>query len=173
MVQRNPLFPTIHPVVQSLPHRAAGLTALVSGLVLWAIGARYTVLGIPAVVTLVLGLFGIKGTLLLPSAWSLVGLTGLIGMVISLVEFGCRPHRRQFSTSLVSGLIFLLIWLLTNSADLSSTFIGVTSPHADSWPMTFWVASTRWAAASWTMFLTYCPELLMIAGLRWLIRGSV
>lgn len=156
---------------RSAPWRAVGLLALLIGLGLWLIGARYTTLGAPRIVQLLAGLFGIEASVELPSGWSLLTLTIAIGAVISLTEFGARPRRAFFSFSLVFGLVLFLIWLMVITADISSTYIGVTTVRPDSWPLTIWLASTIWASGGWSMFLTFVPELFIIAGTRWLVRG--
>lgn len=156
---------------RSAPWRAVGLVALVVGLVLWLIGARYTTLGAPRVVQLIGSLFGIDLVVPLPTGWPLLWLTVSVGAVVSLTEFGARPRRSFFSVSLVFGLVLFLIWLLVITADISSTYIGVTTVQPDSWPLTVWLAATVWAAGTWSAFLTFVPELLIIGGVRWLARG--
>ena len=157
---------------RSAPWRAVGLVALVVGLVLWLIGARYTTLGGARGIGLLAGVFGLDIVVPLPTGWSLLGLTVLVGALVSLTEFGARPRRSFFSASLVSGLVLLLIWLLVIAADIASTYIGVTAlTGVDSWPLTRWLASTVWAAGTWSAFLTFVPELLIIGGIRWFWRG--
>jgi hypothetical protein len=155
----------------SLAWRAGGLMSVVVGLALWLIGARFTTLGAPSVIEMIFGLFRIDVQIPLPIGWALLTLTIVIGAAISLVEFGCHPRRSFFGSSIVSGSVLFLLWLGVNAADLSSTYIGVTTPFDDSWPITIWIAKTQAAATIWTTFLTYVPELLIIAGVYWLLRG--
>lgn len=162
---------SITSAARTLQWRAAGLVALALGAPLWLIGARFTILGAPKVIAAIFGLFRIAVALALPSGWPLLGLTIIVGALISLVEFGCRPRRRFFAESLLIGLILFAIWLAVNAGDIASTFVGVTTPQPDSWPITRWIATTVWVAGAWTLILTYVPELLIIAGVRWLIRG--
>ena len=157
---------------RSAPWRAAGLVALSGGAVFWLTGARYTTLGGRRALMLLADVFGVALNLPLPVGWALLGLTVLVGALVSLTEFGARPRRSFFSASLVSGLVLLLIWLLVIAADIASTYIGVTAlTGADSWPLTRWLASTVWAAGTWSAFLTFVPELLIIGGIRWFWRG--
>lgn len=158
-------------IAQTAQWRAAGLVALVAGAVFWLIGARYTTLGGPDVVAVIFGLFRIVVRFILPAGWSFFFLTIAVGAIISLVEFGCYPRRSFFAKSLVLGTVLLGLWLLANGLDLASTYVGVTSPEYDSGPVALWVAATPWAATLWTLFLTYCPELFILAGIRWLITG--
>ncbi len=151
--------------------RAVGLVALLAGAVFWLIGARYTTLGLPDVLASIFGLFRIAVRLALPSGWPFLGLTVAIGAIISAAEFGCYPRRSFFARSLALGAVLLAIWLLANGLDLASTYTGVTTPEYDSGNVALWVAATPWAAGLWTAFLTYCPELFILGGLRWLVRG--
>ena len=171
-VQGRPFTATpVRGISWGLKWRAVGLFAVILGMPLWLIGARFTTLGAPGVIQLVFGLFRIPVTIPLPNGWTLFVLTIIVGAVISATEFGCRPRRSFFSQSILTGFVLFLVWLIANAGDLSSTFIGVTTPQMDSWPLTVWVAHTSWAAISFTIFLTYLPELLMIAGIRWLTKG--
>ena len=156
---------------RSAPWRAVGLVALVVGLVLWLIGARYTTLGGARGIGLLAGVFGLDIVVPLPTGWSLVGAAIAVGLVVSLTEFGARPRRSFFSTSLVAGLVLLLIWSLVITGDISSTYIGVTTPDAGAWTISYWLAANIWAAGAWSAFLTFVPELLIIGGIRWLVRG--
>ncbi len=155
----------------SAPWRAVGLVALAVGLVFWLVGARYTTLGGARLIGILFGLFGLDITAPLPVGWALLGLTVAVGLVISLTEFGARPRRSFFSSSLIAGLVLLLIWLLVITGDIASTYVGVTTPGQDAWPISRWLASVVWAAGSWSAFLTFVPELLIILGARWFWRG--
>src|SRR5580765_4915730 len=74
--------PIAAPIGVSLSWRAIGLVALVFGLLLWLIGARYTLLGAPGVLAYVLDLFGIVFLLALPIGWAFLGLTIALGLTI-------------------------------------------------------------------------------------------
>ena len=76
----------------------------------------------------------------------------------------------KFAKAIIAAGSFL-IWLLVITADISSTYIGVTTVQPESWPLTVWLAATVWAAGTWSAFLTFVPELLIIGGVRWLARG--
>jgi len=72
---------------------------------------------------------------------------------------------------LIGGMVLLAIWLLANGLDLTSTYVGVTNPLPDAGTAGRWTARTSWAAGLWTVYLSYCPELFILGGLRWLIVG--
>ena len=156
---------------RSAPWRAAGLVAFVVGAVFWLIGARYTTLGGARLLELLLGLFGVDLAVPLPTGWPLLWLTVSVGAVVSLTEFGARPRRAFFSASLGFGLVLLLICLVVITGDITSTYVGVTTVAPDAWAITRWLASDIWAAGTWSAFLTFVPELLIIAGARWFWRG--
>ncbi len=161
----------VRDAAQQLSWRAAGLFAIVVGGVFWLIGARYTVFGAPLVIAHLLALFGIVAPITLPIGWPLLGLTVAIGAIVSLMEFGARPRRAFFARSLLIGAVLLFLWALVNSGDFASTAMAVFYPGADASAAAQWVAGTPLAAMVWTGFLTWTPELLIMAGWRWLING--
>lgn len=170
-LRSGPRTHVVTEVASALPWRLAGVGALLVGFALWLIGARFTVLGGPRVLSILFGSFGIDMAIVLPGGWWFLALTIAVGAIVSSIEFGCRPRRSFFSKSLLLGFALVLLWVLFNSADWLSTFVGVTTPQFDSWPITIWMATAPIASITWTTFLTYCPELLMIAGGRWLVSG--
>jgi len=161
------------PWIPTLPWRAVGLLSLGAGLALWMIGARYTLLGGPDVIAFFFGLFGIDLRPELPAGWLFFGLTVLVGLVISLAEFGVYPRRSFFADSIAAGVVLLAIWLLSLGVDLASTYVGVTTVQAGAGAAGRWVAATSWAAGTWTIFLTFCPELFILGGVRWLFTGRL
>lgn len=156
----------------ALPWRATGLLAFLGGMTLWLVGARFTVLGVPFVLEALFDLFGLAIRVVLPSGWPLLGLTIGLGLVMSLVEFGCRPRRTFFAAGLFAAVLLLMLWLAVNAADLTSTYFGVRNPVADAWSLTRQVADSTRLSVAWTVVLTYCPELLILVGLRWVWRGQ-
>lgn len=159
-------------VLSTLHWRAVGLFSIVVGAVFWLIGARYTVLGLPDVIAFIFGRFGILLRPELPIGWPLLWLTIVIGATISAAEFGCYPRRQFFDRALGLGVALLLIWLVANAADLASTYVGVTTIALTNSASDTWVATHTWAAALWTLFLSYTPELIIFGGVRWLFKGG-
>lgn len=160
-----------HPFLTTLHWRGVGIFSIVVGGVLWLIGARYTVMGLPTVIEALFGRFNIALRPELPTGWPLLYLTIAIGAIISAAEFGCYPRRRFFDHAIGAGVALFLIWLTANAADLSSTYTGVTEITPAMNANDTWVATHQWAAAIWTLFLTYVPELVIIGGVRWLFKG--
>jgi hypothetical protein len=78
-----------------LAWRAAGLFAIVVGGAFWLIGARYTVFGAPLVIAHLLGLFSIVAPITLPIGWALLAVTVVVGVIVSLIEFGARPRAHS------------------------------------------------------------------------------
>jgi len=169
--QSNPAH-RVPPFLTTLHWRGVGLFSIVVGAVLWLIGARYTVLGLPTVIETIFGRFGIAVRPELPIGWPLLYLTIAIGAVISAAEFGCYPRRQFFDRAIGLGVALFLIWLTANAADLASTYTGATEITPVMTATDVWVATHQWAATTWTLFLTYVPELLIFGGVRWLIRGG-
>jgi len=161
----------ISDAAQQLAWRAAGLFAIGVGGVFWLIGARYTVFGAPLVIAHLLGLFSIVAPITLPIGWPLLGLTVIIGAIVSLMEFGAHPRRRFFERSAIVGFVLAGLWLLMNAGDFASTAYAVFYPGADASAAARWVAVTPLASMLWTSFLTWTPELVIISGWRWLIHG--
>lgn len=118
-----------------------------------------------------LSLFGIVAPITLPIGWPLLGLTIIIGAIVSLVEFGARPRRRFFERSAIVGFVLAGLWLMMNAGDFASTAYAVVYPGAGASAAAQWTAATPLAAILWTSFLTWTPELVIISGWRWLING--
>lgn len=152
--------------------RALGALTMLIGLALWLIGARATVRGAPRVLDVVLGLFGIHVDIVLPTSWPLLGLTIVVGTVVSLIEFGTYPRRRFLNRSVLLSLVLAAIWAAANAGDWASTFVDVSTVDAASSEIARWVAQTMWARIGWTTVLTWLPEVLMLAGIRWLWAGA-
>jgi hypothetical protein len=161
----------VSDATEQLAWRAADLFAIVVGGAFWLIGARYTVFGAPLVIAHLLGLFGIVAPITLPIGWPLLGLTVVIGVIVSLMEFGARPRRAFFAKSLLIGLVLVFLWALVNTGDFASTASAVFYPGRAASALAQWTAAAPLAAIPWICFLTWTPELLIIAGWRWLING--
>jgi hypothetical protein len=139
-----------------------GIMALLFGVPIWVIGARYTLDGWVIVLNLIAGVTHLPFVLTAPAGmWSL--LLFPIGIGYSLIEVRYRPRgARTFAP--------WLVWALVIVSDYGSTYIAATTPPADAWAITAWMATTVPAAALWTAVLTFLPETLIMAGIRWIAR---
>ncbi len=158
--------------------RALGAVMLAFGLLLWATGARYSVDGAWIGINLFLAWLGLPVEV--PAMpWQLyVMLIGMVGMLCSVVEVRL-PLRRVLHPSrwrrmgLRAALAVLLGAALLHGGDLGSTWLGVTTPAADSWALTRAVASIPVLAAGWTIVLTYMPEGMIVSGWRLVRTGRI
>jgi hypothetical protein len=166
------------PVAQPIPRRAKpganaaarrifGLTALVFGLPLWAVGAHYTLDGWTFILNTVLDL--LRTGVVLPLASGMGALLLVpIGIMYSIGERRYIPFGKADKRWVFLGWGVLLVWGIVNGTDLASTYLGIASPLPDAWPLTKWMAATLWAKIAWIVVVTYLPEVLVVFGWRWL-----
>lgn len=134
---------------------APGLMALLFGVPIWIVGARYTLDGWVMALNVVSGVADLPIQLARPTGfWSL--LLFPIGLGYSLVETRYRPRRAR-------AVIAWLLWVIVLATDYGSTYLAVATPTADAWPVTKWVAATLPAALAWTTVLAFLPEQRMMA----------
>lgn len=161
------MSPRIDTPTRSTVPPALGIFSIAAGLLLWVPGSRYALDGWTMAINIVLGLA--KMGIAVPLA---IGLWALLlfplGIVYSIAEQKVVPARKVKGQFVFLGWAALIAWALVHGSDVGATWLGVTAPNADSWPITQWVAVTPLASASWSVVLTYTPEILIIAGWRWL-----
>lgn len=154
------------PVRSTIPP-AFGVFAIAAGLLLWVPGSRYALDGWTMAINVVLGLA--KMDLTVPFA---VGLWALLlfplGIVYSIAEQKVLPVGKVKGQLAFLGWAALIAWVLVHGSDVGATWLGATSPGPDAWPITQWMAGTLWASVTWSVVLTYIPEVLILAGWRWL-----
>jgi hypothetical protein len=145
----------------------AGIAALMFGIPLWFVSARYSLDGwVMAVnvaahhVHLPLFIQPVMGW------WSLLLIP--IGLIYSLVEVLYHPFKRMARANRVAAAVFIIACLLLHATDVGSTALSVINPTADAWPISLWIAHTWYITAVWAIILTYLPERLIIAGSQWI-----
>lgn len=128
----------------------------------WAFGAKYTIDGLPLLVNLLAGWFHLTfrlapvgdGIWYLRLCW--------LPILVSLVERQYQPWRRR---GILSRKAYWLpvIWLIVVGVDFGSTYLAVTAPATDAWPLTVTIATTVPLAIGWSLLTTFGPE----SGLTW------
>lgn len=161
-----------HPPVRQrggrLARLALGLVLISFGIPFWFAGARYTLDGWIIFINWFLGWMAIPFSLERPDWRVYLTLMLAIGLIYSVVEVSQAPAWfKQLSWAIVAGLVG---WLLVSGSDLGSTFVGVTNPAPNAWPLTRWVATHTLIAGLWTILLTFLPEWLIMWGLRFVFR---
>jgi hypothetical protein len=144
----------------------AGIAALMFGIPLWFVGARYTLDGWRLGVNIAALHVGLPIDIpVITGWWSLLLVP--VGSIYSFVEVRYNPIRFFQEYSFTVALIFLVLWGATHGTDLGSTFLSATTIQPDAWAISKWIAEHLWAATLWTVFLTYLSERLILAGIKW------
>lgn len=151
------------------PAIAAGLAALLFGIPLWLAGARYTLDGWLAGVSLFAAWLGVP--LRMPALDWRVYLASAValGLLYSRIEVAAWRAASGRRLSHVPS-VYWALWFLVLLTDLGSTYLGVVTLRPGMWPIMVWVAQTWIASAIWTAVLTFAPEWLVIGGIK-LLKG--
>jgi hypothetical protein len=143
----------------------AGIAALMFGIPLWFVSARYSLDGWVLGINVAAKHVGLPLAIPVVTGWWSLLLIPL-GLIYSLVEVKYNPFR-YFTRSTAVGMVFLATWLFIHGTDLGSTFLSATTLQADAWEVSKWIAQNLVVAVLWAIFLTYLPERLIIAGIKW------
>jgi hypothetical protein len=147
-----------------------GVALLLFGVPMWIAGARFTFDGARIGLNYLLAWMTIPAQIPALDWRVMIAVILLIGWVCSQVEVHAFPIRWARGRLLFVGGTAIVGWMLTSATDLATTVIGVANPSADAWPLTRWVAQTGPALAVWSIWLTFVPEWMIIAGWR-IVRG--
>lgn len=147
-----------------------GAALLIFGVPMWLAGARYTFDGARIGVNFLLEWMTVPARIPALDWRVMIGLILVLGWVCSRVETRHFPIRTVRGRLVFTGGAALLGWALTSLADLATTVIGVANPAPGAWPLTVWVAQTTPALALWSIWLTFVPEWMILAG-WWMIAG--
>lgn len=123
----------------------------------WAVGGRYTIDGTPLLINEVLNFFHMKARLgvIVDPLWYLK--LCWVPILISWIERRNRPRlRMDWSVTIVYAVG---IWLIVSGADLGSTWLAVTHPDPNAWPLARQIAQIPLLAALWTVATTFAPEI--------------
>lgn len=145
-----------------------GIVAILVGLALWPLGARYSLEGWVNVLNLLLGLLNLPVAIPMPTGWWWL-LFLPIGLLYSLVEILVPFGLPRSWAHLPMWALAIFLLALVHGSDLGTTFAGYLFPAADAWAIHTWAAGPgRWALVIWTIVLTYLPERALLQGLRWI-----
>lgn len=154
--------------------KAIGVAAIAFGLLLWVPGSRYALDGWTLAVNVVLNDVASLG-ILVPYATGLWGLLFIaVGLVYSIAEQKVVPFQLVIVANEARrrihflGWPLLFAWCAVHLTDVGATWIGVAYVEDSSWPIAQWMATQLWASVLWSIVLTYLPEVLIMAGWRWL-----
>lgn len=157
----------VQPVVRQRESLVpAGIAALMFGIPLWFVSARYSLDGWVMAINVAAKHVGLPLVIPVITGWWSLLLVPL-GLVYSLVEVKYNPFR-YLKKSPAIGLVFLATWLFIHGTDLGTTFLSATMLHADAWEVSTWIAQHLVIAVLWSIFLTYLPERLIMAGSKWI-----
>ena len=154
-IRRHPIWPL-------------GVVAIVVGLVLWPLGAKYTLEGWITGLNLLIGLIGLPFRVPVPNGWWVL-LSIIPGGLYSLVETRVRPGPPPSWAALPAWALAIVLVLLVHGSDIASTFLGYLFPADTAWALHKWAASDGlWFLVVWSLILTYLPERSLIYGHRWI-----
>ncbi len=150
--------------------RALGLLMLVMGAGLWLLGARYSIDGWARGLTMLGAIAQLPIQVQPPQGTDAYIPVVLIGLMYSFAEIKVRP---TWDIGRIAGpqafVIILMGVLLIHGSDIGSTFLALSSPGADAWPVHVWAAQQGAPLALWAIILTYVPEMLILFGKRLLL----
>jgi hypothetical protein len=146
------------------------MVGMLIGIVIWIIGAKYTVDGIVVVTNLLLAFLTIPYQILLPLPWVMYIPLGTIPLIFSCVEWTRPPRQRSVvgtrTITVWQPFDMICIWLIIVSLDLLTTFYGVANPSKDAWTITQFIASYSVLTGSITAILTFWPEYVIKSRFR-------
>lgn len=123
----------------------------------WAAGGRYTIDGAPLLINEILHFFRISarlGTITDPIWYAYLC---WLPIAFSIIE---RRNRPRWGLAWnVSTVYTVLIWAIVAGADFGSTWLAITHPDPDAWPLAVQVAGIVPLALLWTAATTFAPEI--------------
>lgn len=123
----------------------------------WAVGGRYTIDGTPLLINAILAFFHVSARLgaVTDPAWYLK--LCWVPLLISWIE---RRNRPRWGMAWNVAMVYAVgIWLLVSGGDLGSTWLAITHPEPDAWPLAQQVATIPLLAVLWTVATTFAPEI--------------
>ncbi len=151
-----------------LDNTAVRILAFAVGGIWWLSGARYTLEGWMQFINVFLQWF--FATLPGDRNWQLPAITSpgvyillvlVAGIIYSRVEVGQYREAVRGGVSAL-GVGTFILFIFANGSDWGSSYLGMTAPQPeDAWPVSQWLAATLPAAALWSLFTTYGPEVLL------------
>lgn len=138
----------------------------------WAIGAKYTVDGLPLLINTIASWFHIAARLLPVTDWHTYLYLCWIPIFMSLVERTSRPDKAIRKPLAWYGiLVLIVVWLVVSALDFGSTYMAVTTPAPDSWYIARQVATIKPIAVFWSGITTFLPEAALVAVVKLLFKG--
>lgn len=133
--------------------------ALIIGLVLWPIGARYSIDGLLWLCNQLLAFLRVGTQIPTPPVWQVYVVLAPIPVICSRVEWGLSLRR-------VPGAHSGITWLFVVGYDLATTYFGIKYPEPGAWDITRQLAQSLALSGILTAVLTFGPEWLMRGGWR-------
>ena len=157
-----------HPQpARALPRRTGRISlsmacgGLIIGGLLWLIGARYTIDGVPVLLNSFLAFFRIPMQFATPVVWPVYLAMAWLPVLISRIEWAEFPVRRVGTRWVFARSEVATIWLVTAGADMFTTLQGVSVDVSSPVAVLRFIAANIVVALAWSGFLTFVPEWLM------------
>lgn len=142
------------------------LAALIIGLILWPIGARFTIDGVIWIGNWILAFLRMPGRLPDPT-WATYIVLAPLPFIASFVEW--RPMRWNWSQE-VRNPYGIVVWAVIVGLDAISTYIGIRTPDTNSAALMREVGASLAFSGILATVLTFGPEWLIREGWRQLWR---
>jgi|GEM_PF-3230013 hypothetical protein len=132
----------------------------------WAAGGRYTIDGTPLLLNEIARFFHLSARLgaITEPAWYLR--LCWLPIAMSIIERRNRP--RSGLAWNISTVYTIGIWAIVAGADFGSTWLAITHPDPDAWPIALQVAQIAPLALLLTAATTFAPEIGFVALWRYL-----
>lgn len=132
----------------------------------WAAGGRYTIDGAPLLLNAIARFFRLSARLgvIADPVWYLR--LCWLPIAMSIIERRNRPRRGLAWNTITVYTIG--IWAIVAGADFGSTWLAITHPDPDAWPIAVQVAHIAPLALLWTAATTFAPEIGFVALWRYL-----
>jgi len=139
------------------------VAALIIGLVLWPIGARYSIDGLLWLCNQLLQFLRVGYQIATPPVWQTYVVLAPLPLMCSRVEWSLSIRKAPAAHAGV-------VWLLIVGYDVLTTDFGVRYPEPGAWGVTQQIAQNLVLSGILTTVLTFGPEWLMREGWRALRR---
>ncbi len=139
------------------------LAAVIVGLFLWPVGARFSIDGLLWLVNALIASFHAPFVIPIPPAWTVYLFLAPLPLICSRVEWSLS-FRKQLDAHVY------VVWILIAGYDAVTTYFGVRYPAADAWAVTKQVGTSIALSGILTAALTFGPEWLIREGWRALRR---
>lgn len=141
-----------------------GVVGILIGVVLWLIGARYTIDGAIWIINAILAWFHIANRIMPVDGIGYVPAL-LVPIAVSMAEWHA-PIKLETGRWSMRPLNVWVVWFVVVALDVLSTFFGLRTPDPHAWPIMQEVARSLTVSGILAVVLTFAGEWLIRKGLQ-------